>query len=881
MGRIHDAAGHPPVCHQHQDGATVPSAPAATSASPSAPPEQLFVRPGERHQLRARVKQHYVFMDSFLAVLPDLGRCRFTIATDNDPAGQALRRELLRRLGRERCWEVLSWDNEDQLDEERGGMGGGPHLASGLFPNPVVGQDIGTARRPGAIAAPASSSSSADARSRGFRKDANDVLMLDGPSQLAVVLEAAQPAKVAGLATFKEYEMEIAAYFQRQDPLQLGVSTGWSCLDPFYRVAPGELTIVTGVPNSGKSEWLDALMVNLAENHGWAFALCSMEKQPLPHLKALIEKRVRKPFRPITRMTPSGPQMVAAMGLEEVVAGFNWLADHFHLIRYEEEDDTGAPTIDWVLQKARTAVLRFGIRGLLIDPYNELDSRRPRDTSETDFIREMLTKVRRFARDTECHVWFVAHPRQQKVLTGQAPGLYDISGSAHWFNKTDNGIVVHRRFEERTHPETGKRYRMALPEVDIKLQKVRNKDIGTQGEAYLLYDKATGRYEDPAMLEGAAFAGGGGGVGSALQGETRQLSGLDRVQRRNQELGYVFNSGSYSPQQQQPLQQPGTDNIIDITLSPSPFPPVPPSQAAAIPTAASHPALRPSSPSFIHPSQAQPQHQHVYQQTYQQTYQPQHQQTYQQTYAPPAVVTGPGAAPNRLNTYVEPVPSVSQPPVIAPLPAASPIETAVSEYGHGTAVAVDEALQPRPGVSVSGSVSRVSQRGPPGASRTSATAGDASTSPQQPTANSRAGKARAGQAGSKEAQGRRQRAAARPAAKDTADLDGDFGDSALAELLRNEQAAEARQAFSRDDGSAGGWQPDGSSSEDAGMDGEEEATGSYAGGMAGGRRRRGAKRRRPGAGGQIMVQRGGVWVEEEPERLGALESSLAENAGVI
>ncbi|GIL70616.1 hypothetical protein Vretifemale_1330 [Volvox reticuliferus] len=834
-------------------------APAATSASPSSPPEQLFVRPGEGHQLRARVKQHYAFMDSFLAVLPDLGRCRFTIATDNDPAGQALRRELLRRLGRERCWEVLSWDNEDQLDAEGSGQGAGRHLASDPFLSPVVGQDVSTSKRPGGAAAPYSSAPPASAASsRGFRKDANDVLVLDGPVQLAAVLEAAQPAKVAGLATFREYEMEIAAYFQRQDPLQLGVTTGWSCLDPFYRVAPGELTIVTGVPNSGKSEWLDALMVNLAENHGWAFALCSMEKQPLPHLKALIEKRVRKPFRPVTRMTPSGPQMVGAMSLEEVVAGFNWLADHFHLIRYDEEDDTGAPTIDWVLQKARTAVLRFGIRGLLIDPYNELDSRRPRDTSETDFIREMLTKVRRFARDTECHVWFVAHPRQQKVLTGQAPGLYDISGSAHWFNKTDNGIVVHRRFEERTHPETGKRYRVALPEVDIKLQKVRNKDIGTQGEAYLLYDKATGRYEDPVALEGVGFVGGSGGGGSPQQGGPQQLSGLDRVQQRNLELGYVFNSGSYYPQQQQ-QQQPGADNIIDITLGPSAPPLAPPSQAAAI-TAAAFPAFRPSTPSFVQPSQAQ----HMYPQT---------------SGAPPGVVA-PGAAQNRCNTYLEPVPSVSQPPAIAPPPAVSPTEPVTGEYGHGAAVAAEASLSSRPGAAVGGSVSRVPQRGSPGASKTSPTAGGGSTSSPPATANSRAAKVRASQAGSKEAQGRRQRAAAKPAAKEAGDLDGSFGGGALAELLQKEQAAEARQAFSRDDGSAGGWQPDGSSSEDAEMDGEE-ATERYAGGMAGAHRRHGARSRRSGAGGKVMVQRGGAWVEEEPERLGALESSLAENAGMI
>jgi twinkle protein len=45
------------------------------------------------------------------------------------------------------------------------------------------------------------------------------------------------------------------------------------------QVVPGELTIITGVPNSGKSEWIDALLCNLTHQHGWSFALCSMEKK--------------------------------------------------------------------------------------------------------------------------------------------------------------------------------------------------------------------------------------------------------------------------------------------------------------------------------------------------------------------------------------------------------------------------------------------------------------------------------------------------------------------------------------------------------------------------------------------------------------------------
>ena len=44
-------------------------------------------------------------------------------------------------------------------------------------------------------------------------------------------------------------------------------------------MVPGELTIVTGVPNSGKSEWIDALLCKLNESAGWKFALCSMENR--------------------------------------------------------------------------------------------------------------------------------------------------------------------------------------------------------------------------------------------------------------------------------------------------------------------------------------------------------------------------------------------------------------------------------------------------------------------------------------------------------------------------------------------------------------------------------------------------------------------------
>lgn len=74
----------------------------------------------------------------------------------------------------------------------------------------------------------------------------------------------------------------------------------------------------------------------------------------------------------------------------------------------------------------------------------------------------------------------------------QAPNLYDISGSAHFINKCDNGIVIHRNRDKDAPLEERRK-------VEILVRKVRNKAAGTLGEATLLYDFVTGRYEDPGL----------------------------------------------------------------------------------------------------------------------------------------------------------------------------------------------------------------------------------------------------------------------------------------------------------------------------------------------------------------------------------------------
>lgn len=352
---------------------------------------------------------------------------RIILATDGDEPGKALAEELARRLGRERCWRV-TWPTKNEKENF---------------------------------------------------KDANEVLMFMGPTVLREVVESAELYPIKGLFNFRDYFGEIDAYYHQKFLAELGVSTGWKAMDDLYNVVPGELTIVTGVPNSGKSEWIDALLVNLNESVGWKFALCSMENRVREHARKLLEKRMKKPFFDVRY-----GKSVERMTVEDLEVGKKWLSDTFHLIRCENDC---LPSINWVLNLAKAAVLRHGVNGLVIDPYNELDHQRPPNQTETEYVSQMLTSIKRFAQHHSCHVWFVAHPKQLQQWTGKPPNLYDISGSAHFINKCDNGIVVHRN----RNPEEG-----PMDQVQICVRKVRNKVSGTIGDAILQYDRVTGQYMD-------------------------------------------------------------------------------------------------------------------------------------------------------------------------------------------------------------------------------------------------------------------------------------------------------------------------------------------------------------------------------------------------
>lgn len=287
-------------------------------------------------------------------------------------------------------------------------------------------------------------------------KDLNDVLVKHGREHVAAVLNAAKPYPVRGLYRLSDYP---------ETPPVPAVSTGWWALDRHLMPFPGEFMVVTGIPSHGKSTWTLNLLSNLAGQHGWRSAIFSPEMPTVPHL--------RDKLRRIKGGTSKGRPEIDA-----------FIDEHFVFI---DADPTGKDDedfdLDWIIDKATDAVLRDGIRCLVIDPWNEVEHARRRDESMTDYIGRGIRALKRFARLYDVAVIVIAHPTKDVGKDGKSRPvtLYDIEGSAHWFNKCDHGVVIDR-------PNA------YSDEAVVRIAKVRFEETGEKGEVRMAYDRATCRY---------------------------------------------------------------------------------------------------------------------------------------------------------------------------------------------------------------------------------------------------------------------------------------------------------------------------------------------------------------------------------------------------
>lgn len=337
---------------------------------------------------------------------------RVIIACDGDGPGQAAAEEIARRIGKDRVWTVE-------------------------YPDGC--------------------------------KDANDVWLKEGQDGIDRLVTDCKPWPISGLYDSSHFFDQLDEMYDKG--MGRGESTGYPAVDDIYTISEGMLTVVTGHPSSGKSEFVDQLMVNLAAAKGWTFSIGSFENEPRLHIAKLIAKHMKKPFFEgnVERITT-----------EELRIGKEFVQAHFSFIY---QADGSMASLESILERMKVAVMRHGIRGAVIDPYNYIQ--KPSDMTETDWVSVMLSKVRLFAQAHGLHIWFVAHPaKMMRSADGKVPPPkgYDISGSAAWFAKADHGITVHR-------PDPVKSMMS-----EVHSWKCRFSWLGKQGKADLLYSTITNTY---------------------------------------------------------------------------------------------------------------------------------------------------------------------------------------------------------------------------------------------------------------------------------------------------------------------------------------------------------------------------------------------------
>lgn len=331
------------------------------------------------------------------------------LATDQDTKGIELRDELARRLGAERCLVVSFKDC----------------------------------------------------------KDANAYLLKYGSDFHDLIKNAVQiPTK--GIVTVDNIELDIDDLFRN------GQNPGKTLNEPFdelIRWETGRLAIVTGIPSSGKSEFVDYLTMKMNLLFGWKVAYFTPENYPLKyHYSKLFEKLIGKRFT-----SKTATEMDYEMAIDHIRNNF------FYILN---EDDF---TVDSMLLSAKILVKTRGIKVLVVDPYNRLEHQYK--DSETQYISRFLDKLTNFARFSDVLVILVAHPRKmERDAMGKlkCPSLYDISGSSNFYNKCDYGFTIHRKTDGNN---------ALLNEVEVHWQKVKFKYLGNGGISELKYNFVNGRFQ--------------------------------------------------------------------------------------------------------------------------------------------------------------------------------------------------------------------------------------------------------------------------------------------------------------------------------------------------------------------------------------------------
>lgn len=272
-------------------------------------------------------------------------------------------------------------------------------------------------------------------------KDLNEVLTEFGADALVECIHKAKHVPIKGLYQISDFP---------DLPEVRGFDTGIEVLDDLMQIVPGTLTVFTGYANMGKTTVLNTILAHAVSFHV-PICVASFETMPKPILVDSLARAL---------IGCSGYDYARHPGRKEAL---ELLEQNVRVITNALDDDLDFD-LEKFLETVAQAVIRDGVKIVVLDPWNELEHKKGRDETLTEYVGRAIRQIKRFAKRYNVSFWIVAHPTKPPKGVNSMPSLYDISDSAHWSNKADYGLVYHRRDKTVNEAELAVvKVRMGLP----------------------------------------------------------------------------------------------------------------------------------------------------------------------------------------------------------------------------------------------------------------------------------------------------------------------------------------------------------------------------------------------------------------------------------
>jgi twinkle protein len=306
-------------------------------------------------------------------------------------------------------------------------------------------------------------------------KDANDYLLKYGKATLSECIRNSNDLPIDGVTTVENVWEEMIYTFRNGK--RHGTTTFFKGFDEHWTWRTSEVNAWTGYANDGKTCFFNQLCVLKAKHDGWKFSIFSPENYPISELyDELIHCYVGK----------STDKLYNAMSVEEYEQASLFINDHFFAIDCEDFK------IDTVLSKMKYLIKKRGVKGCLIDPYNQIEHEFKNGEQEHLYVSRFMTILKRFAVNNDVSMNLIAHQVTPKLVRGDAnypkPDMYNIKGGGTFTDKVDNVISVWRPFRLSNIQD---------PSVMVIVGKVKKQRlVGVPGEFEFTYDFKKNQYFD-------------------------------------------------------------------------------------------------------------------------------------------------------------------------------------------------------------------------------------------------------------------------------------------------------------------------------------------------------------------------------------------------